>query len=262
MNHTNTTDKIQLVTDSTSGLDVAVSYTLQNDGLAQKNDYSKITTATTTDIVLPDDATCNILALNVRNVGVSSNTVTVQKYFSSTTYQVFKAALAPGESLLYNGKWGVYTQDGKMKVQSGSVGGGGDMLVADYDPANISEQLVGLTATQTLTNKRITQRISTEVSSATPTINTDAVDCHSITALATNITSMTTNLSGTPTNFQRLMVRIKDDGNSRSITWGASFEAKGVSLPTITTPNKTLHIGFQYDTVSAKWGCIAAVNEA
>ena len=50
---------------------------------------------------------------------------------------------------------------------------------------------------------RIKPRVSTETSSATPTINTDNVDAHSITALATDITSFTTKLSGTPTNFQK-----------------------------------------------------------
>jgi len=37
---------------------------------------------------------------------------------------------------------------------------------------------------------------------------------------------MTTNLSGTPTNFQSLIIRIKDNGTARAITWGDSFEAK------------------------------------
>lgn len=36
-----------------------------------------------------------------------------------------------------------------------TVSGSGDMLASTYDPAAISEQLVGLTATQTLTNKTI-----------------------------------------------------------------------------------------------------------
>lgn len=104
-------------------------------------------------------------------------------------------------------------------------------------------------------------RVSTEASSATPTINTDNVDAHSITALATDITSMTTNLSGTPTNFQKLTIRIKDDGTGRAITWGASFEAKGVALPTTTTASKVLTVGFIYDSVTSKWGCVASVSE-
>jgi len=119
-----------------------------------------------------------------------------------------------------------------------------------------------ISSTNTLTNKRITKRVSTEASSATPTINTDNVDAHSITALATAITSMTTNLSGTPTNFQKLIVRIKDDGTARAIAWGASFEAKGVALPTTTVISKVLTVGFIYDTVTSKWGCVASAQEA
>lgn len=39
--------------------------------------------------------------------------------------------------------------------------GTGDMLAATYDPANIAEQLVGLTATQTLTNKDLSSGTNT-----------------------------------------------------------------------------------------------------
>jgi hypothetical protein len=117
------------------------------------------------------------------------------------------------------------------------------------------------TGTLTFTNKRVTKRITTITTSATPTVNTDNCDCVSITALAAAITSMTTNLSGTPTNFQTLIYRIKDDGTGRAITWGASFEAKGVALPTTTTASKVTTVGFLYDTVSAKWGCVASVTE-
>lgn len=117
-------------------------------------------------------------------------------------------------------------------------------------------------ATQTLTNKRVTPRAGSTSSSATPTINTDNVDTYSITALATDITSFTTNLSGTPTNFQKLIIRIKDDGAARAITWGASFVAKGVTLPTTTVISKLLTVGFIYDTVAGTWGCVASAQEA
>ncbi|MFA5091694.1 MAG: hypothetical protein WC483_03840 [Candidatus Paceibacterota bacterium] len=116
-------------------------------------------------------------------------------------------------------------------------------------------------STDTLTNKRVTPRVGTVASSATPTINTDNVDAFSITALAADITSMTTNLSGTPTNFQGLVIRIKDDGTARAIAWGASFEAKGCALPLTTVISKVLTVGFQYDTVTSKWGCIATAQE-
>lgn len=116
--------------------------------------------------------------------------------------------------------------------------------------------------TQTVTNKRVTKRVTTITSNATPTVNTDNCDVVTITALATAITSMTTNLSGTPTNFQTLIYRILDDGTGRAITWGASFQAMGVALPTTTTASKVLTVGFIYDTVDSKWGCVASVEEA
>jgi len=125
-----------------------------------------------------------------------------------------------------------------------------------------SDTLVGLATTDTLTNKRITSRITTIVSNANPTINTDNCDAVTITAQAEAIASMTTNLSGTPTNFQKLIIRIKDNGTARAITWGASFEAKGVALPTTTVISKVLTVGFIYDTVTSKWGCVASAQEA
>jgi len=121
---------------------------------------------------------------------------------------------------------------------------------------------VGVTTTQTLTNKRFTPRITTIASSGTPTINTDNCDAVTITDLAVAITSMTTNLTGTPTNFDKLIIRIKDDATARAITWGASFEAKGTALPTTTTLSKVLTVGFIYDTVTSKWGCVATSVEA
>jgi hypothetical protein len=72
---------------------------------------------------------------------------------------------------------------------------------------------------------------------------------------------MTTNLSGTPTNFQKLVIRIKDNGTARAITWGASFEDAGQALPTTTVLSKLLTVGFIYNTVTSKWGCVAVANE-
>lgn len=115
-------------------------------------------------------------------------------------------------------------------------------------------------ATATLTNKRITPRVTSIASSATPTVNTDNTDFVNITALAAAITSMTTNLSGTPTIGQVLVYQIKDNGTARAITWGASFTAKGVALPTTTVISKTLAVAFLWN--GANWGCVGSAQEA
>lgn len=114
--------------------------------------------------------------------------------------------------------------------------------------------------TDTLTNKRVTPRVNSIASSATPTTNTDNYDVVNITALAAAITSMTTNLSGTPTIGQGLIFMIKDNGTARAITWGASFSAKGVALPTTTVISKLLTVGFMWN--GSTWGCIGSAQES
>lgn len=112
-------------------------------------------------------------------------------------------------------------------------------------------------ATATLTNKRITARVTTETSSATPTINTDNTDIHRITALAEDITSMTTNLSWTPTHWQKLIVEITGTA-TRAISRWASFEASTVALPTTTVWTDMLTVWFIRNSATSKWRCVAA----
>lgn len=136
-------------------------------------------------------------------------------------------------------------------------------------------KVVTPTGTQTLTNKtlttpvidtisstRVNPRTNTVTSHATPSINTDTTDIFTITAQAAAITSMTTNLSGTPVNGQKLIIRIKDDGTARAITWGASFASRGATLPTTTTLGKYSYIGLIYNSTATVWDCVAAVTEA
>ncbi len=114
-----------------------------------------------------------------------------------------------------------------------------------------------ISSTNTLTNKRITKRTGTTTSSATPTINTDNVDFYSLTAQTADITSFTTNLSGTPTEGQTLWIAITGTA-ARAITWGSSFEASTIALPTTTVTTNRLDVGFVWNTVTSKFRCIAA----
>lgn len=101
-------------------------------------------------------------------------------------------------------------------------------------------------------------RVGSVADSATPTINTDNVDIFKVTALTTAITSFTTNLSGTPSDGQVLIIQITGTA-ARAITWGASFEASTVALPTTTVTTAMLSVGFLWNSVTSKWRCMAAV---
>lgn len=105
---------------------------------------------------------------------------------------------------------------------------------------------------------RIIPRVSTTTSSATPTINTNNVDVFGITALTVNITSFTTNLSGTPSDGQKLWIYIVGTA-ARTITWGASFEASTVALPTTTVGTNRLDVGFVWNAATSKWRCVGSV---
>ena len=124
-----------------------------------------------------------------------------------------------------------------------------------------TDTLVGRATTDTLTNKRVTIRTNTVASSATPSVNTDTTDEFTITALAVAITSMTTNLTGTPVNGDMLLVRIKDNGTARSITWGVSFRQCGATLPTTTVISKTLYILFIWNSTDSIWDCVSTAQQ-
>jgi hypothetical protein len=97
---------------------------------------------------------------------------------------------------------------------------------------------------------------NTVASSATPTINTNNTEFFTITALATNITSFTTNLSGTPSDGQKLIIRIIDDGTPRTIAWGASFASRGGTLPVTTSASVFLYVGLIWNSTTSTWDCV------
>jgi len=110
-------------------------------------------------------------------------------------------------------------------------------------------------STDTLTNKRITPRVGTTTSASTITPNSDNYDIYTITALAVNATIAAP--SGTPTNGQSLLIRIKDNGTSRTLTWNSIYNVIGVELPTATTAGKTHYIGCKYNSANSKWDVLA-----
>ena len=121
-----------------------------------------------------------------------------------------------------------------------------------------TDTYVGRTTTDTLTNKRITKRVlALSAGSATPAINTDTTDVVNITAQSAAITSFTTNLTGTPVDGDTLRISITDNGTARALTFGASFEASTVALPTTTVISTRLDVGFFWNTATSKWRCVA-----
>lgn len=161
-----------------------------------------------------------------------------------------------GTLAVANGGTGATTLTGIVK------GNGTGAFTAVTAPAGT---IVGTTDAQTLTNKRITSRVNAQTTTASPWAwNSDSYDQQSLSALANALTINAD--AGTPTDGQKTMLRFKDDGTARALTWttGATnaFRAIGVTLPTTTVISKTVYVGCVYNAADSRWDVVAVAQEA
>jgi len=107
-------------------------------------------------------------------------------------------------------------------------------------------------------------RVVSVASSATPTPNADTTDQYELTALAA--AAAFGSPTGTPLNGQKLMIRIKDNGTARALTWttgsSGSYRAIGTDLPTTTVANKTIYVGCVYNSAALRWDAVAVAEES
>jgi len=102
-------------------------------------------------------------------------------------------------------------------------------------------------------------RVQSVTSSATVT-PTSANDLVIITAQAVGLTLA--NPTGTFTEGQALMIRIKDNGTARGITFDTNYRAIGITLPTTTVISKTIYLGIIYNSTDAKFDVIGLNQQA
>lgn len=136
----------------------------------------------------------------------------------------------------------------------------------------VTKAMVGLTNTDntsdatknaaaaTLTNKRLAPRINTVASTATLTIDADTTDHQRVTALAEALTIAAP--IGTLVDGQRLIIRIKDNGIARTLTFNAIFRFVGTVMLVSTVISKLLYLGAIYNATDAKWDVVAVSLEA
>jgi len=97
----------------------------------------------------------------------------------------------------------------------------------------------------------------TSAATVTPTTLNDEVV---ITAQA--VALALANPTGTALQGQSLIIRIKDNGTARAITYDTQYRAIGVTLPNTTVISKTLYLGFIYNSTDTKWDCIGVSQQA
>lgn len=97
----------------------------------------------------------------------------------------------------------------------------------------------------------------TSSATVTPTFSDDMVK---ITAQAAALALA--NPTGTAIAGLGMVIRIKDNGTARAISYGTQYRAIGITLPTTTVISKTTYIAMIYNSDDTKWDCVATGTEA
>ena len=94
-------------------------------------------------------------------------------------------------------------------------------------------------------------RTSYTISTSTLTPNIDSYDMFVLTSQAEALTIA--NTTGTLVNGNAFVIRIKDNGTARAITFGNKYRAIGSALPTTTTISKVLYFAVVYNSQDDKY---------
>ena len=122
---------------------------------------------------------------------------------------------------------------------------------------SVTKNFVDLTTNQTVTNKAIVQRVVTlTVATNTYTPNSSTADLVRISSPTANFTIA--NDAGTPTDGQKMMMRILSGATPYTPTWSSGYKSSGVAaLPTALVASKTVTCGFVYDSTVTAWVLMA-----
>jgi hypothetical protein len=174
-----------------------------------------------------------------------------------------------------DGKDGVSVTDAKIDFDGSlviSLSTGQEINVGEVVAPELQERIKLVTSggagisesgVATLTNKRIDPRDVTATTATTLTPDVSVGDIYCFTALAS---ALTINAPiGTPTNGEKLIFRLLDNGTSRTLTWDTTstgYTVIGVTLPTATTISKTTYVGCIYNANNTRWDVIAVTTQA
>lgn len=116
------------------------------------------------------------------------------------------------------------------------------------------------TGTVKFFNLDLKPRVQTVTSASIVTPDADNNDSVKITAQA--VALILANPSGSPFPMQSMVIRIKDNGTARTISFGTQYRAIGITLPITTIASKLLYLGIVYNSDDYKWDVTGVSQEA
>ena len=171
-------------------------------------------------------------------IGITQSSGAADGYLSSTDWTTFNNKIGGSGT----------TNEISYFTASGTIG---SLTTATYPSLTELSYVKGVTSSiQTQIDNTYIPRIQSVISSATvtPTFLNDEVI---ITTQAVNLTLA--NPTGTPIEGKSLIIRIKDNGTARGITFDTQYRAINVVLPTSTTASRTLYLSMIYNATDTRW---------
>jgi hypothetical protein len=220
----------------------------------QANHLSSVQTTFTTGIAALDGLTASAQYLQVGTTGtdftITTSGTDIHLFNLPTASSVNTGKLSNSDWTTFNNKIGGSGTANQISyfTASGTIA---SLSTATYPSLTELSYVKGVTsAIQTQIDNTYIARVQSVVSSATvtPTFSNDEVI---ITAQAVNLTLA--NPTGTATEGKSLIIRIKDNGITRSITFDTQYRALNVVLPTSTTANRTLYLAMIYNATDTRW---------
>lgn len=174
---------------------------------------------------------------------------------------VFRASSTTQWYSSYNSAINTSSLIGTLGVANGGTGIA-SYTTGNYINASGSTTLQQRTPAQVLTDIAalpIAPRLQSTTSTATftPAMNVEDMGIITAQAAALNIANPT----GSPVQGQKYMIRIKDNGTARAITYGTNYRGITGTLPATTVINKTMYLGFVWNSTDTKMDLIATVTE-
>ncbi len=151
------------------------------------------------------------------------------------------------------------SQSGKFLTNNGSVASWSAISQVPSVTGNTGKYLYTDGSTASWRNPSFVPAVTSIASSATITPDAGS-DMTVVTALA--VPATIANPSGVWSQGQAAVVRIKDNGTARALSFGAKFRALGVTAPTTTVANKTLYVAFIYNSTDDRYDITGVGQEA
>lgn len=243
-----------------SNMDNRIPELVGQSGKILSNDGVNVIWTYNVPITIKDEGTSITTA--VKSINFVGATVTATETNEDVTVNVSAGTGTVTSVGLSGGTTGL-TASGSPITTSGTITLGGTLAVANGGTGASTlagASIATYSGTETLTNKRIDPRDVTATTATTLTPDVSVGDIYCYTALASGLTINAP--IGTPTNGDKLIFRLLDNGTGRALTWNGTYTAIGVTLPTTTTANKTTYVGCIYNSNNTRWDVIAVTTQA